>query len=486
LLATQEEKNAGKGGEKSNEGAGGKQKEETKVVGQKKEVALNNEKPLVANVPAKEVAATAKVDKQLEQVPEGESKSDSKQIKALMKQRPASMTFWWIGGIAVLVAAIMYYLSDESRQELKLTKAIHQISSPLLENKLEGLTSLEELFFIKKKLISGTTEIPLPKHVLVDQGLVESLLDALETGDDAIKERAGVWLLRLTQDPEGRRRIASSGALNMILTTIYKAPVGSPVWIVNSALLLELTHYPELGPAFLSAQATEVVKKMVSASNPLGTLLSAHIISNLAASGLSLDVGAKVPYKELTTPPMTAALYAAIGEIVPEEPIPHNPALGDAGPHLAWAVVFSLLGNLYGKIRWTTRGITKGLGFSESSKFAAKQNRVGRSVFLLLTLDLVAQALMSWPEEGLKVPYTDQVIQLPKLPQGWKPETVVPIGEATIFTAASLYLIRRQRYIVAPLIAASAYSHQADLINLYKVSQEFAKPWGGDQQQGGK
>lgn len=40
-------------------------------------------------------------------------------------------------------------------------------------------------------------------------------------------------------------------------------------------------------------------------------------------------------------------------------------------------------------------------GIKESSKFASKHSKIGRWIFLLLTMDLIAQNLMLWPKKEI-------------------------------------------------------------------------------------
>eukprot|EP01114_Cavostelium_apophysatum_P005409 TRINITY_DN1634_c0_g1_i4.p2 TRINITY_DN1634_c0_g1~~TRINITY_DN1634_c0_g1_i4.p2 ORF type:complete len:129 (+),score=13.93 TRINITY_DN1634_c0_g1_i4:328-714(+) len=84
-------------------------------------------------------------------------------------------------------------------------------------------------------------------------------------------------------------------------------------------------------------------------------------------------------------------------------------------------------------------------------------------------MDLASQAIMSVPPEGVPIPYTDQILKVPKTVGDLPLSTAVPIGEAALFTLVGLYAIRTQRYVVLPVLLASTLAH-------WDTIQKYTKP----------
>jgi len=83
-----------------------------------------------------------------------------------------------------------------------------------------------------------------------------------------------------------------------------------------------------------------------------------------------------------------------------------------------------------------------------------------------MAMDIVAQALMLWPKDGIVIPIlTNDPFYFPNI-MGLPVTTSVPIGEAILVTTLSLWSIRYQRYVVLPMILASLQSHWST-VDLY-------------------
>lgn len=155
---------------------------------------------------------------------------------------------------------------------------------------------------------------------------------------------------------------------------------------------------------------------MYEGHSPLGTLMAAKISATLIQKGLHKEEIPFVPDYELAlfnTPSHQNALKAAINSVVPSTSKILFPSLGTEGLlHLNWALLFGVVGSMYGRVRWTMYSYYQGLRGVTLSKFVSKQNRVGRYVFTLLIMDLLSQLLMAWPENGYRLPFISSPLQV--------------------------------------------------------------------------
>jgi len=209
------------------------------------------------------------------------------------------------------------------------------------------------------------------------------------------------------------------------------------------------------------------VTSMYGNSHPLATLMAAQIIQNLQSGEtgsklISLStglMGSLVEMSSLLTPITTTALQASINSVIPKQKKAQNPLNEpvSVGVHLAWAAGWSIFAQVWGRMRWFMRAQVAGL--PNPWKFSRKKSKTGKLVFLLLTMDLLAQTVMAWPKEGLLLPGTSTKTHVPQTVYGYPLTSVVPIEEAALFIAFWLYGVRYQRYIVLPVTLASISSH---------------------------
>jgi hypothetical protein len=157
--------------------------------------------------------------------------------------------------------------------------------------------------------------------------------------------------------------------------------------------------------------------------HPLSPLIAAKLNSLLITTDVNtLSVVNTIPSFQLqilTSPPCEAALKHALAAVIPKEPTPLNPpdALlrGDTIVNLNALLnplLFGIFGSVWGYIRWNSAGRLGGLRGDELKKFATKHNKVGRYVFFLLVLDPIAEALMAWPEKGVRLPLLEHPLQV--------------------------------------------------------------------------
>lgn len=98
--------------------------------------------------------------------------------------------------------------------------------------------------------------------------------------------------------------------------------------------------------------------------------------------------------------------------------------------------------------------------------YANRNSRVGWYIFTLLALEGMTQAFLSWPKEGLDIPFVENPVKVPtgNVPYfNMKYETLAPIAGTSLWTLLALVAIKRQRFVVFPLLLASGtklYYHQ--------------------------
>jgi len=265
------------------------------------------------------------------------------------------------------------------------------------------------------------------------------------------------------------------------LDTISKSSNNISLWIAASAVLLNLSKYADTLPALANDKVKKTVDEMYSSSHPLGQLMAAQIetlfLANNSVHFLFAGARPKTLLDILTSIPSRAAVVNAISSVIPPEPQPRNPPdamlRGDALLNLnaLWRpLAFGVLANIWGGIRWRIAGRLGGLKGQDLKKFVKKQNKTGRYVFSLLMLDPITQLLMAWPEDGIRVPFTDATLNIPQRPFGYPLHTLLPIDESFLFIAAGLYALRYQRFVVLPMVAAMTTAHWDEI-------HEFTKPY---------
>jgi len=304
--------------------------------------------------------------------------------KKIRSKIPRFMKLWYFLGIAGVVGSLMYYLNEQDRYERKIEHIIKMIESNDIEVQREGIQKLESCLFLEKKLISTVTEIPQPKTTLINSGLVEALLNSFRDGDSNLKENSGLWLARLCEEPEARRRIINS--LEPILKTIDEADYTDRLFLISGAIILNLAKYEDSASLLTNNYSIkETILKMYESKHPLGALMASQIQAVLTRETFMFSIIPPEKFDPLVSPSSTAALYSALKVVIPPEPKPFNPpnALleGDMLFNLnaLWPpIAFSILGNLWGTIRWTIAGRIGGLKQLDLKKFVSKQNKIGR------------------------------------------------------------------------------------------------------------
>jgi hypothetical protein len=153
---------------------------------------------------------------------------------------------------------------------------------------------------------------------------------------------------------------------------------------------------------------------MYQSDHPLSRLIAARLLLQMNEQGGVLGTDAKVTVQELNrfaSASSNAALNAAIQTAVPAYHPESTFALRSV-QHLNWSLLFAAFGSAWGYGRWAISGRMGGLSGSQLWKFVSKKSRTGRYVFFLLSLDLIAESLMAWPEEGVHFPLIDQTVKV--------------------------------------------------------------------------
>jgi len=288
-----------------------------------------------------------------------------------------------------------------------------------------------------------------------------------------MKEGALGWLIRFAEEADGRKRVTQQG-IEKILDTMEGSPTTSTLWLTAASLMMTLCTYPDTAATVVvtTPRVFDYLANLHSQGGPIAVLMSAKIMKPLLEnadgkhmlSSRNINLG----YVEhILSPTGIIAIDAAISAILPKDVV-HNAVLGgeDSLFLLYRAGCLSVLAAAWGRVRWTLHAATHGIPPSQLWKFVSKQSMTGRSLFLLLTMDLIAQGVMSWPKTGFSfnIPFLDSSykIEVPGMPEKIMDHpltTVVPITEAGLFIATGLLLIRYQRYLVLPLVLASATTH---------------------------
>lgn len=326
-------------------------------------------------------------------------------------------------------------------------------------------------------------EIPQSKDYLIKEGVVDVLLEAFKEGDEDIKYKSAIWLLRLVSYEEARNRIvANSNGIPIILQVLSNNTTNPKLWLSTSSLLLELAKYKNIFSNYY-ADLKSLESKMYGSNpiHPLAPLIAAKLNTILINSDPNaLELINYIPSDKLqllTSNSCEAAVKSALNAVIPKEPTPLNPpdALlrGDNIINLNALLnplLFGIFGSVWGNLRWRSAAFLGGLRGQELQKFTTKYNRVGRYVFFLLVLDPIAETLMAWPSKGVRLPYVENPVQIPSQIYGYPVSTYVPICESVVFVASSLYAIRYQKYVVLPLSTAILAAH-------FDQAHNFVKPY---------
>jgi hypothetical protein len=105
--------------------------------------------------------------------------------------------------------------------------------------------------------------------------------------------------------------------------------------------------------------------------------------------------------------------------VIPSEPLCQNPNRDTADSLLIKALASGVLGSIWGRFRWWLHARRKGLYGPELKKFVSKRNKTGRYVFTLMAMDVLAQALMLWPKEGILIPeYSNEPLHVSRTVDG--------------------------------------------------------------------
>jgi len=305
---------------------------------------------------------------------------------------------------------------------------------------------------------------------------VEVLFEVIGNGDEHMKEAALGWLIRLAEEPDGRKRVSQTG-IGIILDTMTTYPTSSTIWLTAASLMMTLCTYADTAstvivttPKVFEYLGTLLHQQVLNLQvHPIAVLMTAKIMNILLETdeGRTVISDQKISPEYLDSmlsPTGKVAIDAAISSILPKDLV-HDGVLGgqDSLLLISRALGFSVLAAGWGRVRWTLHAVAHGIPPSHLWRFVAKQSKTGRSLFVLLTMDLIAQAVMSWPKSGFSfyIPFLDKV-ELPGIPETIMDQpltTVVPITEAGLFIATGLLLFRYQRYLVFPLVLASATTH---------------------------
>jgi len=399
-----------------------------------------------------------------------------KDLKRKIGNSPPFMGLWILAGALGFAGAASYYLNETDQYERQVDPVLRMIGSNDRETRRRGLAALETSSNLSTRLFSRLVDIPQPKSVLVERGVVSSLLAALNDEDKQIKQTSLTWLLSFADNAQARKEI--SRGMGGIINTLSTSPIGSPLWITASSLLLKLSRSNDSKTYLESNQFAETLGYMYKSGHPLATLVSGNIAKSLVntPNGAQVIQQSGIPLDEipvLSTRHCIAALNSAINTVSIRDYSSVNPIFSNETLlHLNWALLFSVFGSLYGRARWTMRAYMQGLKGEQLWKFVKKRSKTGRYVFLLLGMDLASQAVLSIPPEGVQVPYTDAVIKVPREIEGVPLTTAVPIAEAALFTTVALFAIRYQRYVVLPVALASTIAHWDTIQKYTKTYQE--------------
>jgi len=279
----------------------------------------------------------------------------------------------------------------------------------------------------------------------------------------------------LAQEQAARKRILRIG-LDPIVASIGNIEGNSTLWLTATSLLVELSKHKDSVDYLATNGVIDALNKLKNSTNPIAKLAASNLYSSLLQSENGRNAVSRIPMQQnelvlLTNDTAKAALKAAILSVIPKEPVSSNPALNPwtTSEVLLRAVAFGFFGSIWGSVRWWFNARRKGLYGVELSKFL-KKKKTGRYVFTLMAMDVLAQALMLWPKEGVIVPLiSKEPLHFPNL--GIPQTTAVPIAEAGLITLLSLWSIRTQRYVVLPMFLASLQTHW-DTIDKYTKSYQ--------------
>jgi hypothetical protein len=309
----------------------------------------------------------------------------------------------------------------------------------------------------------GYTHIPQPKHLLIEAGLIEALVNsALNSEDPVVQQQSFMWLTKFSDEPSARALLVKM-QISKLIQKVNSLPIGQDAWVAGVALLSALTTYEDTVRHVDPWMIKQSIRRCFESFSPLGTLASVQLTSNLLKHGVSRDEFQFIPpnlYALYNSPTHAAAFAAAVRRVVPPQPriLSHTLQL----EHVNMAIFFGLFGTLYGTSRWFFRSFFKGFRGQPLFKFARRRGfYAGFTVFSLLMMDLLAQLAMATPENGYRLPWLEfqslkfKHYQL-KVPEYLEPRnTIIPIIESGLFIFIALYGLSRYRYIILPLLLAA-------------------------------
>eukprot|EP01119_Soliformovum_irregulare_P003911 TRINITY_DN14952_c0_g1_i1.p1 TRINITY_DN14952_c0_g1~~TRINITY_DN14952_c0_g1_i1.p1 ORF type:complete len:466 (-),score=81.49 TRINITY_DN14952_c0_g1_i1:65-1462(-) len=401
-----------------------------------------------------------------------------REIKRKVSYRePFGMKLWFASGLVALVASTTAYLTQDEKDNRKVSRIIKMLQSVDPAAQRMALENLHDCLFQDKRLVFTKQQIPQTYDDLVEQQMVEALYVASQTGDADIQEKSIQWLTRLMAEPNGRKALIRMG-LNPFLQSLSELPVGSNQWMASASLIMSVMHHRDTVKTIASPQIIEEVRKLITSEMPLSQLVGGR----LAQSLLSDDESATslIPYVErvtlLTSPRNAVALDSAIahGRTI-ESP---DRSLSDhTVRHLLWATGYGLLGNVYGFTCWAIKGRYNGIKGEQLFQFARKRSKVGRWVFGILLLDLGSELLLKMPADGViipkEVPYLGgQTLALPSNPTPYPWSTVIPICNSALAMTGTLWAIRRHHHVVLPLFLAAIDSYYPELQEIVASLQQ--------------
>lgn len=178
------------------------------------------------------------------------------------------------------------------------------------------------------------------------------------------------------------------------------------------------------------------------------------------------------------------ALDAARHAVSPVYGEPKSSFFDNLQYHLARAVGFGFIASVWGKLRWSVVGLTSGLSLTKTSKHLKAKSRCGLAVFTLLSMDILTEAAMLWPAEGVSLKkhlpeqlqsskYLNKTFRAPESILGYPITTAAPVIESGLLSAIGLLFLRFEKYIVFPMALASAHAHSETVSDTYFQFQQY-------------
>ena len=90
------------------------------------------------------------------------------------------------------------------RNERQIESTIIMIQSPDEDLRYKGLLSLDQCLATDVRLLSGFARVPQSKSGLIQRGIIRALFNCVIEANEANKQLALVWLIRLSEESGNR------------------------------------------------------------------------------------------------------------------------------------------------------------------------------------------------------------------------------------------------------------------------------------------